>query len=219
MPRTDRRIPLLAVLALSGCMTQQQWSQNPVHERSVVYKSASTDQIRAVGITREPNAQIPGNSLVMAGERYWYVWDAQTSQQLVRLLNAGLKKPYQINSGTGHSNEITVTLQNDGQFRSSVCLNYRTGSTAEQTELAALQFTRSSNGSFIRCLPAKGRVYQPQAAQTGQPLARPLTVRLQSEHTGSRFNGGNLAGNLLMTPVSLIMDAAGAVLTVPPALF
>ena len=91
------RLTLTALLALSlnGCMTQEMWEEDKKVEK-ITFHPITSDQVHSFGIVNKDNDQLEKGSIVMMGEKYWFVINAKDSKDLTPILNVKLDKKFQI---------------------------------------------------------------------------------------------------------------------------
>ncbi|MDO4879083.1 MAG: hypothetical protein Q3966_07320 [Neisseria sp.] len=212
---------LAAVLALSGCFTKLIWNEDPVTHTETVLRDAGSDQIRAFGVVREKNSQLAVDSLVMMGDKYWYVLDAASAHHPKALLNTGMgfKKPFAIGDSKGNeTGRMVVRLKGRQDFYSEFCLLYQTDTPDERAVLEKAGFTprKDKDRLYGQCLAFDGKFYAvPKNAKYDYRFETPIQVVLQSEVSKTSVNGAGLVGKILLTPVTLVMDALTAVVALP----
>lgn len=106
---------LLTVATLSGCATAMFWHGNNPNESKEVQQTVAKDKIYSFAVVNKNNSQLPEGSLVMIGEKYWFVINPNDSAQLINILNIKLDKPFQITetanpSENTHNKALPVTL-------------------------------------------------------------------------------------------------------------
>ncbi|MDO4879084.1 MAG: thiosulfate sulfurtransferase [Neisseria sp.] len=217
-------LPALAALALNAC-TAMLWGMFPASNTETISREIGSDQVRAFGVVRDKNSQLAVGSLVMMGDKYWYVVDLDSSQKTAAVLNAGLPQRYAINKGeTGGEGELSVYIEPNQRFRSSFCLKYTPEQPQEAAKLEQLGFKRRKAGQeegkeYIQCFDIAGSFYaKPQQAKRDYRFESPVPVRLMTKESKTSVNAENLVRNLLFTPVTLALDAAGGVLMLPALL-
>ena len=78
---------LLTVATLSGCATAMFWHGNNPNESKEVQQTVAKDKIYSFAVVNKNNSQLPEGSLVMIGEKYWFVINPNDSAQLINILN------------------------------------------------------------------------------------------------------------------------------------
>ena len=210
-----------ACLALNGC-TFMLWGHNPATSSYSTYQDAGHDQVLAFGRAQRSSGELKQGSLVMMGERYWYALKVDHSEALLPVLNAKLSRRYDITSSDKEQKNLIalpVTLQDKGKhFSSDFCLSYTPANQQERDVLTELKFTapKESPEHYSRCFYAYGSVFaKPDNAQTDYRFEQPVPVSLRLQHDHTSVNGVNLIHNILWTPFTLALDAAGAVVALP----
>lgn len=211
-------------LSLSGC-TGILWANHPVTGTESVDVDIGRDQIRAFGVVRDANSQLGIGSLVMMGDRYWYVLNPESSKEAAAVLNGGvgLAKPYTIGkSGNNRENELAVRIKENQKFDSSFCLNYAAEKPQEAAKLESLGFKKDYGRPYYsRCFGhVSGMFYTtPPQAKRDYRFQTPVPVKLTARETKNHFNAANLVGNILVTPITLAADTVLGIIALPMIIF
>lgn len=223
MPNLLKTLMIAASLTLSGC-TIALWGVNDVREQDLITHELGQDSITAFGQVRAANSQFAPGSLVMMGQRYWYVLNPEDSQAIAPVLNAGLPKRYQIAGRHTHDElqalPVEVESGGKGGFSSHFCLHYPQDgiSAQEKTTLEKLGFKTVGKmpPAYRYCAEIEGKFYA-TTAQVAQDyrFAQRVPVSLYAIERKETINGGRVIGNVLLTPFTLALDAVGAVIAVP----
>ncbi|MDO4879468.1 MAG: hypothetical protein Q3966_09305 [Neisseria sp.] len=208
----------LAALMLNAC-TAMLWRTFPADGTETSVREIGSDQVRAFGIVRDKNSQLAVGSLVMMGDKYWYVVDTEPSRKAAAVLNAGLPQRYTIGRGeTGRHGELSVYLEPGQRFRSPFCLKYTPEQPQETAKLEQLGFNKSQkigekeNKEYIQCFSISGSFYaKPQQAKQDYRFESPVPVRLMVMDSKTGVDPLTLVRNILFTPVTLALDAVGGV--------
>ncbi|SMB89786.1 hypothetical protein SAMN05660772_01405 [Pasteurella testudinis DSM 23072] len=222
---------LSAVLSAGGC-TSAMWGSGTAVDTQDIYHRLGEDKVHAFGYARADSGQLKQGSLVMMGERYWYVVEPQASERLLPVLNAKLQHSYQIFSPGANKEqlvELPVTIEDEsGKFSSSFCLRYPVDTSQnnkqaaqEKTALQALRFRPISEEpslmTYERCFSARGQLYdKPLQVKQNYRFEQYVPVKLQTaERKTVVKSGSKLLRNIVLTPLTLVGDAVVTVIAVP----
>lgn len=218
---------LILTLSLTGC-TLLLWGENPATSNYTVHHNNGTDHIHAFGRAQQNSKQIPQGSLVMMGERYWYIINLGDSNELFTVLSSGLSKPYiiQKRGGEAGSDTLRATLNEQAQrFTSDVCLSYHLDPSQagtyqnEKITLENIGFTpdEADSNTYRQCYSTDGHYYvtPEQTIAAEYQFAQRIPVKLTTTETRTEANVDNIISNTLMTPATLALDAVGAVIILP----
>lgn len=140
------RLTLTALLALSlnGCMTQEMWEEDKKVEK-ITFHPITSDQVHSFGIVNKDNDQLEKGSIVMMGEKYWFVINAKDSKDLTPILNVKLDKKFQIADAKKYKKDlkalpVVVNNEKEADFTTDFCLRYDTQKTDEIAKLKNLSF-------------------------------------------------------------------------------
>lgn len=220
-------IPTLAAcLLLGGCMTGIMWER--VAGSYYEFAADESDNITAFAVATADSSQFKKGSLIMVGEKYWYVLDQdKESPQRLAQLRAQFPKAFSFKSkgdleaNKRYKNNTFVLERREGEkgsFRSEYCLGYQTDNPAEAKQLAALGFDKKPDG-YETCSAVTGKMYA-----VGN-LKVPAEYRFESRlpvqlgrSYGKSAPAGNKVAAALLTPLALAADAVATV-TVYPIMF
>ncbi|MGV7079360.1 hypothetical protein ACWA5Z_11295 [Testudinibacter sp. P80/BLE/0925] len=221
---------LSAALSVGGC-TSAMWGSGTAVGTQDIYHRLGEDKVHAFGHVRTDSGQLQQGSLVMMGERYWYVVEPHASERLLPALNAKLQHRYQIFSVEGRERltELPVTIEDTvGKFNSRFCLRYplETSQNSKQAAqenkvLLALRFRQISQESSLttyeRCFWQNGQLYdKPLQVKQNYRFEQYVPVKLQTvEHKTVVKSGPNLLRNIVLTPFTLVGDVVVTVIAVP----
>ena len=217
---------LLTAATLSGCATAMFWHGNNPNESKEVQQTVAKDKIYSFAVVNKNNSQLPEGSLVMIGEKYWFVINPNDSSQLINILNIKLDKPFQITemappSENTHNKALPVILTSldSPDFKSSLCLRYDSSNEEEITKLKKLEFEANdinNKNAYTRCVNASGKYYStPQKIVSDYQFKQPIPVNIYYITTKKGLNVAKVAGNILLTPFTLAFDAAGGIFLLP----
>lgn len=205
-------IPLiLATFLLSGCLTTLLWKgmptpsdkyknkENQIISTDTDYQFIGEDKLKTFGKTKDEK------QLIMLGEKYWYLFDAKSSQELSGILSMKLSKPF-----IRKEEKSKVIISDDGKtFSSAVELKYPVINQQEHTQLVNQGFMRSpENLDYIfKKFELKGNIYQSSPElKIPNPFNPPLPIALYQTKNETNFNAGLLLKKIAMTPVALVGD-------------
>ncbi|STZ75694.1 hypothetical protein [Bergeriella denitrificans] len=211
-----------ATMLLNGCTTMM-WGMNDPFSESTRYVPVGQDDIHAFGTVKENTAQLERGSLVMMGGKYWFVVNPKDSAKLAEILNAKLDKQFQMVelNPRYRYNALPVTLKEKGgaEFSSSFCLRYDTVKAAEIKQLEALAFKETKidkQTAYVRCVEASGKYYNvPQQMKADYRFEQSVPVEIRYKVTTRQTDYGKLIQNVGYTPLTLMGDAALAVVALP----
>lgn len=219
-------IPTLAAcLLLGGCMTGIMWERMAGDQYE--FAADESDNITAFAVATADSSQLKKGSLILVGEKYWYVLDQdKESPQHLAQLRAQFPKAFSFKSkGDLEENKryrnntfVLESRQENGTFRSEYCLGYQTDNPTEAKQLAALGFDKKPDG-YETCSAVTGKIYA-----VGN-LKVPAEYRFESRlpvqlgrSYGKSAPAGNKVAAALLTPLALAADAVATV-TVYPIMF
>lgn len=202
---------------LAGC-TAMLWED----EGEAVRVDAGTDAIYAFGVAGEAaRGQLSPGTLVMMGERFWYVLYSSVSEDLAPVLKADLPQRFRIVDANGGAElaalPVEVSGYDDRDFRSEFCLRYP-ASGAVRSQLEALGFDQVKGGDYVRCFTARGHLYtSPRRVAEDYRFEAVVPVVLEKVEIRPRGGVARTIGKVLLTPVALAADAVGMVTVYPAA--
>ena len=217
---------VLTALLLAGCpsMTSMLWADNQpaVH---YVDKKVGEDRIQAFGVVREANSQLPPNSIVMMGNRYWFVLEPKYTERISRVLNAKLDRPFEIMRTTASGERVApvkVSLLGEGQseFSSYICLRYVTAQAVDKEVLIQAGFENTAytqQGAVYKfCQEVSGKIYTaPPSVQQDYRFEQSFPVEVWTSEAKTSSRVPAIAGRVLLTPFALAIDAITAVVRIP----
>lgn len=221
-------ITAAVTLSLSGCITANMWDKNSPNTSKAVHHSVATDKIHSFGIVNQNNSQLDRGSIIMMGEKYWFVINTKDSENLADILNVKLDKQFQIVNSDNYDKSLRalpVELRNEKEadFTSKFCLRYDTHKTDEVAKLKNLSFKteNSKNKTFYyRCVHANGKYYAtPKNLPADYKFEQSVPVSISYTTYKDHFSGAKLAGNIVKTPFTLAADAIGSVILIPFLMF
>ncbi|MDP8161867.1 hypothetical protein QJU89_00135 [Pasteurella skyensis] len=199
---------LLSLLLLTGC-TGILWGEALNIHNDETTKIIGEDTIYAFGKTKASTEQVIKDSLVLMGNKYWYIISAKNSKTIFELLRAKLPKPFTI-MGKG-SLPIEITNKK-GVFNSNFCLKYISQNKQEQNKLKQLQFksTAPKQTIYTKCIDVTGKYFTTQ--QTIKPeyhFETPINVSLFRTETKTNIGGSRVVSipeAVIYTPLALAGD-------------
>ena len=162
---------------------------------------------------------LPNSQLIFLGQTYWYVLREDTSVPLAKALTAKLSQHYQIVAPySGRILEkLPVWLQNEQQFYSEFCLNYRAVLPSENETLKQLGFqAQRGQNEWRQCYAITGKIYAAdKATQSEIRFAHhvPVMLRLMEYHVS--IHSKKFFRNLILTPAALAIDVTAGAITIP----
>lgn len=222
--RKTTAVVLTATLTLNGC-TVMLWGMNDPFSKTTTLHTVAKDRIHAFGTVAKDNPQLEKGSLVMMGGTYWFVVNPEDSAKLAGVLNVKLDKPFQTvqhNPRFEHK-ALPVELESpeSQNFSSDFCLRYDTAKAADIAKLTQIgfkPFELDGKTIYTRCVSARGTYYAtPQNLKADYRFEQSIPVELYYPVTKKHTDGWKLAGNILQTPLTLALDAVGAVVMLPVA--
>ena len=202
---------LLAVFALAhgGC-TSNLWQSVP--RRTPTYTDIGTDRLLTLRVTRQAGGGIPAGTLILVGEKNWYIADKASNDRLVKYLTAGLSTPFY------PIGENPVIIINDAAKNSFVTL-FRLAYRPSTADLALLKrmgnVEPGEHGEYLLERLISGTYYpaptQLPAADSTLPINRTLHLQLE----GYKTNLPGLAAAVIATPVTLAADAVSLITIAP----
>ena len=208
---------LVAAFWLAGC-TAMLWED----EGEAVRVDAGADAIYAFGVADEAaRGQLGAGSLVMMGERFWYVLFASAAADLLPVLQADLPQRFRVFDAQARAElaalPVVVSGLGDSDFSSEFCLVYP-ADAALLDRLEALAFFQVKGGDFVRCFAARGVVYaSPRRVAPVYRFESVVPVALEKLVFRPRGGLARTVGKVLLSPVALAADALGAVSVYPVA--
>lgn len=219
---------LSTAFTLSGCMTHHLWSSD--NTPNIYYQNIGSDKIHAFGHRKTATEQIAAGSLIMMGERYWYALDPTSSNTMQAVLTAKLSQRYQIFDAKDSEALLALPAllsdEKNPTFSSRFCLRYdipahlpKNQAAQEQAELQRLAFNRQTDmpQQYRRCFKAAGQTFaKPENSTADHHFEHYLPVSLEMTKVETQQkSAADVLGNIIMTPIALVADAAIAVVAVP----
>ena len=219
------RLTLTALLALSlhGCMTQEMWEEDKKVEK-ITFHPITSDQVHSFGIVNKDNDQLEKGSIVMMGEKYWFVINAKDSKDLTPILNVKLDKKFQIADAKKYKKDlkalpVVVNNEKEADFTTDFCLRYDTQKADEIAKLKNLSFETGkgrNNTVYHRCVHAKGKYYAtPKNLPADYKFEQSIPVSIGYTTSRVYTSPGKVIGTILMTPLTLTFDALTPILFIP----
>ena len=212
-------------LMLGGC-TRAVWSDfaHPVN----THKDLGEERLTSLRVTQQAAGGIPAGTLILIGEKNWYIADADHAEGIVAYLTAGLDTSFY-----PVYKDIDVSIFRDSQGRRTfylpLTLDFRP-SEADLVRLADKGLATNGKYRLVR-LADKGLAtngnyriegtlfgtYHPAPTASPDTGALPLDVTLHLEYLSSRPNLPGLAVALFATPVTLLTDVVAHATVIPLA--
>lgn len=232
---------ILSSTLLAGCSTSLLWrgelfARDPVLTQDIEEKEIAQDNVRAFAMVK-PNTNNPhADSLVMVGDKYWYVINKKHSQELGLILQAKLSKQFVTGKidYEGIEDEkvkfvkrefFKVTLSDKavhknpqftmGGVNGWFCLYYEMDTTIpakqqqqERQTLHKLQFKQRNPSIYQRCfMDLTGTIYQANNNfKTDYTFEKSLPVKLVMQKRMSDINVATLLTRIVATPFLLVGD-------------
>lgn len=195
-----RWLMLSAMLGMLGaCSSSVEWASEQTANLGYNYQPAGSDEVHGLGRMTSAQAGLAAQQLILMGQRYWYVLDERSSQQLRAVIDAGLSGRFQRYAfGQRDQAALPIRIRTDqpSRFNSKFCLIYRirpdapfSQQTEENERLRQLNFSMSAHQvewgtdafRLNRCFNLNGTLHAVPAT-TEQPDAwvqtLPLTLTL-----------------------------------------
>lgn len=215
-------------VSLSGCMTLTSglWDRDDIVKTKTTHHKVGEDKIHSFGVVNKANSQLAKDSLVMMGEKYWFVVNPGDSAKLTEILNVKLPKQFQLVkyrkdsvSSAYAAMPVTLTKPGSADFESDFCLRYDAADAQEAATLEALSFRadkKISEHAYFRCISAAGKYYAtPQNIKAAYRFERSVPVEISYVTTKENIKGFRVLGNILLTPLALTGDVAGNIVILP----
>jgi hypothetical protein len=199
-----------------------------------IERDHSMDRILAFGLAKADSQQIKRDSLIMIGERYWYVVEQNDSQTLYPALNAKLSRPYEIlnkyheklSTDIEGANGILSAALYPGEqrFTTDFCLKYQLDTTQpalyqqEKNTLEQTDFTPDmvQKDTYRQCHDIEGTFYSsPQNLPEDYRFENSIPAKLAIVEERTSIDKSNVARTALLTPVAIAADVIGSVLFLP----
>ena len=210
-------LPLLATFALTlgGCFTTALWVDNSRHNK-ISYKDIGSDRLTSFRLTRAAVGDLPAGTLLMIGEKNWYVLNEASSKTLGKYLTAGLSHRYTLKQDV-----LDVTTRDPAArtFQVYVALSYDNPTAEDRAIIKAKQLFSEDHDNDGKLSEIFQGTYYPAPTtlpDDGQPLRASLPLRLR--HEESRPNPLHTGLTILKTPAALLGDAVMTALIIPVAL-
>lgn len=210
---------LTALLASSGCATNELLDSGSRVSTTSVKSTLSQDQIIAFGRPASALPNMPAASMVIVGEKNSYVL-TQGGTEMISLLTNLAPKNIQV------GNDMTFNVpNNDGYFQGQMKLSYV--KLKDEFVRSDYQFFIQNGGQecstesdirinaqrFCFTVPVKGGIY-PQVSNISmiksqyRPLSKPYTVTFygQTNQSQTSRSGANTGQKLVLLPFALAFD-------------
>ncbi|WP_373819294.1 hypothetical protein [Glaesserella sp.] len=191
----------LSTMLLSGCFTLLNWEDREPISSGNQKVEVDEDNLTAFGMVKSTQ------QLVMIGEKYWFVADAESSKQIKALIDAKLPETF-------NTYGLQVELDKEAKnWKTNAGISYTTADTqAEITKLKQLGFKSycpecPKNTQYVHQYPLQGQLYKKadiQIAESGK-LRKAIPVKLVTEKY--QINGvGSTLATIALTPITLASD-------------
>ena len=196
-------------LMLGGC-TRAVWSDfaHPVN----THKDLGEDRLTSLRITQQAAGGIPAGTLILIGEKNWYIADADHAEGIVAYLTAGLDSSFY-----PVYKDIDVSIFRDSQGRRTFYLPLTLDFHPSEADLVRLADKGLATNGQYRLVRTLFGTYHPAPAASPDTGALPLDVTLHLEYLSSRPNLPGLAVALFATPVTLLTDVVAHATVIPLA--
>ncbi|WP_373767812.1 hypothetical protein [Glaesserella sp.] len=191
----------LSTMLLSGCFTLLNWEDREPISSGNQKVEVDEDNLTAFGMVKSTQ------QLVMIGEKYWFVADAESSKQIKALIDAKLPETF-------NTYGLQVELDKEAKnWKTNVGISYTTADTqAEITKLKQLGFESRcpecpKDDQYVQQYRLQGQLYKKadiQIAESGK-LRRAIPVKLVTEKYQINGVGSTLAA-IALTPITLASD-------------
>ncbi|MBI6529589.1 hypothetical protein JEP40_10730 [Proteus vulgaris] len=219
----------LLILSTTGCVTGAVWYSNPVVDSEYKKQASVNDNIinafeyKNLRVKYNQNnenlapIQLPGSGYGFLGENYIYIL-TQGADELMQLNEIIKTIPLKAFDNSEGIIKLKLTQKNDNviEFKENyyVYISKKFTLTGEQTEILkdlGFKETRNSNdSSWVKTIPIKGYVFQKDVMEMPETLKGKLNenykVELYTYEKSDSFKPGNLAGNIIITPITLVAD-------------
>lgn len=191
----------LSAILLSGCFTMLNWAERDPISSGNEMVEVDSDKLTAFGMLKSTQ------QLVMIGEKYWFVADAESSKQIKALIDAKLPETF-------NTYGLQVELDKEAKnWKINASISYTTADT--QTEIAKLKQLGfesrcpecPKNTQYVHQYPLQGQLYKKadiQIAESGK-LRKAIPVKLVTEKYQINGVGSTLAA-IALTPITLASD-------------
>ncbi|OAT37967.1 hypothetical protein [Proteus myxofaciens] len=219
----------LLILNTTGCVTGAVWYSHPVVDSE--YKKQASLKDNIVGAFEYKNLKIkynqnsenlvsirlPESGYGFLGDNYIYIL-TQGTDELMQLNEIIKTIPLKAFDNSEGIIRLELTQKNDNviEFKEDyhVYISKNFTLTDKQTEILkdlGFKETRHSNdSSWIKTIPIKGYVFQKEVMAMPETLKDKLNesykVELYSYEKNNAFKPGNLASNIIITPITLVAD-------------
>ncbi|QPB79768.1 hypothetical protein EHE21_10405 [Proteus sp. GOKU] len=219
----------LLILSTTGCVTGAIWYSNPVVDSEYKKKASVNDNI--VGAFEYKNLrikynqnnenlapiQLPGSGYGFLGENYIYIL-TQGADELMQLNEIIKTIPLKAFDNSEGIIRLELTQKNDNviEFKENyyVYISKKFTLTDKQTEvlknLGFKETRNSDDSSWVKTIPIKGYVFQKDVMEMPATLKDKLNenykVELYTYEKRGSFKPGNLANNIIITPLTLVAD-------------
>lgn len=220
---------LLSSFLFTGCIaTAMLWehteSKVKLFESSSSSRVIAEDKILAFAKSLKDTSEVQKGSLAFVGEKFFYVLDLKSSKSLYDVLNVKLEHAFEI-SATKELNVLDLLVLNKKrEFTQNFCLLYKSKAN-EVEKLKDLGFVLQNdashsidNGKFKKCFSIKGQYFaKNNNIKIDYHFETPIKLSLYTqEYTyGSNSSNPDIVETILLTPLTLGIDAVFMVLAVP----
>lgn len=207
-----RAISLASILSVGAC----------AYDFHQIIHDVGQDNVYAFGVLPEKVEDFQAGTLMMMGDKYWYVLQNNDAKTFSNILNADLSQRYRIfdKKNQQELSYIPIIIGTQSQnikntyFNSQFCLRYQTTNPKEIDKLTSLSFLpfTSGNNEYSQCLTARGQVYgSPKNTTPQYHFEQVVPIKLSYAEHKKTFAMGETVKNIAMVPVAVV----GAVLSIP----
>ncbi len=194
------------LLSFNGCVaTGLYWSSFNTDSGTIIKE----DKIYAFAKSKTQTKQIDKDSLIMLGEKYWYVLSPKDSKDLHRVLKVKLPEAFYINAKYGY-NSLPVKISNKkGKFHSDFCLEYKTDYSNYTNILKELNFKIKNKKihRYEKCFKTEGRYFVAQKdISKDYTFENKIYVHFYSSQSHIGAKTSNIAQLILATPLTVALD-------------
>lgn len=196
-------------LMLGGC-TRAVWSDfaHPVN----THKDLGEERLTSLRVTQQAAGGIPAGTLILIGEKNWYIADADHAEGIVAYFTAGLDTSFY-----PVYKDIDVSIFRDSQGRRTFYLPLTLDFHPSEADLVRLADKGLATNGNYRIEGTLFGTYHPAPTASPDTGALPLDVTLHLEYLSSRPNLPGLAVALFATPVTLLTDVVAHATVIPLA--
>ena len=210
-------LAVLAIFALGGC-TVAQWKKNPAFQKIPQYSEPESDRLTSFRLTQRQSGDIPAGTLIMIGEKYWYLLDQESSKELTRYVETKLSHGYIFNK-TFDDKTLTLTVADPASRRFTIFfdLRYENPSVQDRAAIKARHLFSAGEGGwkgatendgYFAFISLEGHYYPaPVALPEDRALSNSIPINIRTQiGEKNKFHADNFVFNVLTTPGNLLGD-------------